>query len=615
MKHEMTTKSFKDIEDYGIIGNLETCALVGKDGSIDWLCFPYLESPSVFAAILDVQRGGHFCIRPLIEYESVQSYIKHTNILETKFFSALGEVIITDFMEVKGRDDDALVRSIFRKVVCTKGQMQISVNFKPAFNYARKIPTLEILNEGVLAQVNKDELFLQSAIPFNIYENEAQAQASLQGGQTLWFVLQYGHRSILKDVDCKEMLEKVKKHWLGWSERSLYAKVGRGQSWQDIIVRSGLVLKLLANPQTGSIAAAATTSLPERIGGVRNWDYRYAWIRDASFTAQALFHLGHVKESIEFRKWIWDIIDRYDDPSDIKIMYGLHSEMDIQEHMLENLCGYKDSSPVRVGNGAVNQKQLDIFGELLNMVYETTRYGEEITHKRWQNIKAIVDYVCKIWDKKDSGIWEVRGGPQHFVYSKLMCWVAINRALQIAKFKNYQAPLEVWHSKQEEIKDAILQRGFSKKLNSFVQSFDSEVLDATSLLIPLMGLLPINDEKVQGTIQATRDKLMAKDGLIYRYQAEDGLPGAEGHFILCSFWLIKVLALSGKVAEAEKIFLNILEYISPLGLFAEEIDSTTGKQLGNFPQAFSHIGLINSALYLGIAKGKEFEGPKPIGLL
>jgi len=295
-------------------------------------------------------------------------------------------------------------------------------------------------------------------------------------------------------------------------------------------------------------------------------------------------------------------------------MYGLHAERNIQEEILENLSGYKNSSPVRIGNGALNQKQLDIYGELLNMVYETERYGEEVPKKRWPEIKEIVNYICDVWEKGDSGIWEVRGREQHFVYSKLMCWVTIDRGVKIAKLKNFDAPLEKWEKERESVRRAILEKGFNKKLKSFVQSFGSETLDATSLLIPVMGFLPADDPKVKSTVEATMRQLLIKDCLLYRYKADDGLPGSEGNFVLCSFWLIKVLALLGRVKEAEDIFSKILDYISPLGLFAEEIDPKTGKQIGNFPQAFSHIGLINSALYIGTAKGKRYKGPKPIGV-
>lgn len=605
---------YKDIEDYGIIGNLETCALVGRDGAIDWLCLPFLESASVFAAVLDAKRGGLFRISPSIEYESVQAYIRYTNILQTRFISALGEVTITDFMPIRPKGDDAFVISLFRKVSCIKGKMPLEVVFEPRFDYARATTTFAGIKNGIVAQGKREELFLQSPLELNIEDERPRAEFTLDEGQVRWFVLNYGSRRHVDEDGCEELLERVKKHWLGWAKNSLHTKIGKDQPWQDIVIRSGLILKLLTTPDTGSIAAAATTSLPEEIGGVRNWDYRYAWIRDASFTSQALFHLGHVKESADFRRWIWSIIEDCRDPSNIKIMYGLHSEKDIEEKTLDNLCGYKNSSPVRIGNGAAGQKQLDIFGELINMVYETSRYGEEITHKRWQDITTIVEYVCSVWDSEDCGIWEVRGGKRHFVYSKLMCWVALDRAIKIAKAKGFSASLDKWQEESEKIRQAILEKGFNKKLNSFVQSFGSQELDATGLLIPLMGFLPASDERVKGTIEAIKEKLTSDGHLVYRYQTEDGLPGAEGHFILCSFWLIKALVLSGSYGQAEKIFLNVIKYISPLGIFAEEIDSKTKRQLGNFPQAFSHIGLINSALYLGMALGKLPQDTKLMGV-
>ncbi len=603
---------YKDIEDYGIIGNLETCALMGRDGSLDWLCLPYMESPSVFAAILDTEKGGHFCIQPVNEYESSQSYLGHTNVLLTKFTTALGAAEITDFMEVKGRHTTGQ-RTLFRKVTSTAGEVVLKLSFQPRFNYARNMPEFSAVPGGVSAASGRDRLFLQSEIKLDIKDNEVAAEFTLAAGKTAWFVLRYGQAVRLPVADCESLLEQIRDYWLRWSERSLYSKVGVNEPWKDIIVRSGLALQLLANPETGSIAAAATTSLPERLGGVRNWDYRYAWIRDASFTAQAFFHLDHLKEGKDFRNWIWGIISRYKDPSAIKIMYGLHSEMDIEEHILDNLAGYKDSSPVRIGNGAAGQRQLDIYGELINMVYETDRYGQEVPHKKWPEIRAIIDYVCKVWNTTDSGIWEVRGGTRHFVYSKLMCWVAVDRGIKIATKKGFTAPLADWEKVKEEIKQAVLERGFNKKLNSFVQSFDSEVFDATNLLIPVVGFLPPTDPRVLGTIEATIKNLLLKDCLVYRYKAEDGLPGTEGNFTLCSFWLVKALALAGNVTQAEDLFLKVLKYISPLGLFAEEIDSASGRQLGNFPQAFSHIGLINSALYIDMAKGKEVKSPGLMG--
>ncbi len=605
---------FKNLEDYGVIGNLQACALIGRDGSIDWLCFPYLESPSVFAALLDTERGGYFQIQPAAKYESLQSYIENTNILQTTFNTPLGAAVITDFMKPEGRKEDHYVREVFRKVECIKGEVDLEISFSPRFKYAKVLPDFELTETGIIAQTQNESLFLQSPASLKVYDHEAGSIMTLTGGKTAWYVLQYNHRVPLSEQDCEKLLSSVREFWLRWvhnSLRSIYAVEGH---WHSLVVRSGLVLKLLANPETGAIAAAPTTSLPEKIGGVRNWDYRYCWIRDSSLTAQALFHIGHVKESQDFRRWMRDIVGQTKDPSSIQVMYGLDGEVDLEERILENLSGYKDSSPVRIGNGAAKQKQLDIYGELLNAVYDTTRHGEEISFENWKIIKKIVNYVCLAWKEKDSGIWEVRGGTRHFVYSKLMCWVALDRAVKVSRSKGFSSPLEKWEKTREAIRQAIIERGFSKRLNSFVQAFDSETLDATSLLIPLMDFLSFDDPRVQGTIEAVLKKLVTKEGLVYRYDSDDGLPGGEGYFVLCSFWLVKALALSGRVEEAEEIFLKVLKYISPLGLLAEEIDPENGTQLGNFPQAFSHIGLINSALYLGIAKGKKYKGPKPIGI-
>ncbi len=606
--------AYKDLEDYGVIGNLETCALVGRDGSIDWLCLPFLESPSVFAALLDAERGGHFWIRPASKYTTNQSYLPDTNILQTTFSTALGIVRITDFMPIEGSKGSQTVRTLFRKIEGIKGQVELGVSFQPRFDYARKIRDLEYTRNGLLSRGKSETLLLQAPIRLAIDHQEAKGQIHLQNDQTVWFVLLYNHQKPYRPADCEKQLKKVRRSWRSWTHRCMRASCVLKGPWHDLVVRSGLVLKLLANPETGAIAAAPTTSLPETIGGVRNWDYRHAWIRDASFTVQALFHLGHKRESRDFRRWNHHIIEQAKDPSRIRVLYGLHGEGHLRERVLENLSGYRGSSPVRIGNGAVKQRQLDIYGELVNALYETTRYGEEVSRPSWPMIRKIINFVCQVWNKKDSGIWEIRGGPRHFVYSKLMCWVAMDKGIKIARLKGFKAPLTKWEKTKEEIRQAILQRGFNKKINSFVQSFGSETLDATSLLIPFVEFLPFDDPRVQGTIHATLNRLVNSDGMVLRYEGEDGLPGTEGAFLLCSFWLVKTLALSGKVEKAEELFLKILNFIGPLGLLAEEIDRKTGKQLGNFPQAFSHIGLINAALYLGIAKGRKHKGPKPIGV-
>jgi GH15 family glucan-1,4-alpha-glucosidase len=607
--------TFKHLEEYGIVGNLETCALIGRDGSVDWLCFPYLESPSVFSALLDEERGGHLRIKPVTKYESIQSYDGHTNILLTTFTTPLGDAVVTDFMPVKGTKEIGSVSVLLKKIECVNGMIKMAVSVKPRFNYAAVIPDVEPAESGIIFRQQDEFLFFQSSVPLFIHDGEAIGSLALKTGDFVWFALQYNHHSPLNPGDPEKILKVTKEFWLDWAHKCDIGSCLIEEPWHHLAVRSGLVLKLLSNPDTGAIAAAATTSLPERIGGTLNWDYRYAWIRDASLTDQALFHLGHLTEAQAFRHWIIGIVgDATGEPGDIMTMYTLHGGETLEEKVLERLTGYEGSRPVRIGNAAAKQRQLDIFGEMLNAIYDTTRHGEEVPQKNWNIFRKIVDYVCTVWDTKDAGIWEMRGEPRHFVYSKLMCWVAVDRGIKIATEKELQTDLDAWEKTKETISGAILEKGFSPKLNSFVQSFDSEIIDATSLLIAPMGLLPHSDPRVYGTIEAVLEKLTTRNGLVYRYEGVAGLPPEEGCFFLCSCWLVKALVLSDRLEEAEKIFANLIGYISPLGLLSEEVDPVSGRLIGNFPQAFSHIGIINSALYLGIAKGRKYAGPKPLGV-
>jgi len=600
-------KNYKKLEDYGIIGNLDTAALVASDGSIDWCCFPHIESPSVFAALLDKEKGGYFSVTPVGTYQSSQGYIDRTNVLQTKFTTATGSAVLTDFMPLKGWDkaDKQSHQAIYRKLTCEEGRIEMNVDFQPCFDYARAKTVLKLVDKGILATSNGEHIFLKSLVPLQIKRTGAAGVFSMKTGDVVWLALQYGHERPLETQSGEELLETTLKFWLDWVHSCEEQKCVFGGPWHDLIVRSGLVLKLLNHQETGAISAALTTSLPEVIGGKRNWDYRYNWIRDASFTVQALYNVGHIEEAKNHLSWFMGICQALGDISKTQILYGLHGESSLEEEELPHLSGYRNSWPVRVGNGAVDQKQIDVYGELVSAIYDTSRFGEEITEKLWRLVIRIVNYVINIWTEKDSGIWEVRSRPQNFVYSKLMCWVALDRGIKIAKLRDKDFALDTWTATRDEIKKAIIEKGFSKRLNSFVQSFESEHLDATVLLIPLMGLLPFDDPKVQSTVDAVFNELLSDDGLVYRYKNDDGLPGREGAFILCSFWLVDVLALSGRVEEAERIFNGVIKHIGPLGLLAEEINVHTGKMLGNYPQAFSHIGLINSALYLGKAKGKK----------
>ncbi len=605
---------FKDLEDYGIIGNLETCALIGSDGSVDWLCLPLLESQSVFSALLDIDKGGRFIIRPTEKFHSIQEYIGDTNVLKTTFHSPLGIASITDFMPVKTIEESSFITTLFRKVDwIRKGELELEIHFEPRFDYARSVPDFKPVQGGVLATWKNRSIFFHSSIPLSIDGSGAHGIIRGEEGSTAWFVLRYNNRQPLDTRHYESALERTLRFWNDWAHACETRECVFAGPWHSLVTRSGLILKLLANSDTGAIAASATTSLPEHIGGVRNWDYRFAWIRDAALTAQALYHIGHETEAQQFRKWILGIVNNAHDLSQLRTFYPLGNEAVFREQTLDHLSGYKHSAPVRIGNKASEQKQLDVYGELINAIYETTRYGEDIQNSNWAMIREIIEYVCRSWNKPDSGIWEDRTPPRDYVYSKLMCWVALDRGIRMAQMKQFPADTDRWTSVKNDIRNAILDKGFSKNLNSFIRSFGTENLDATGLLIPVMGFLPFGDERVQGTINAVMKHLMDRDGLVARYNADDGLPGKEGRFILCSFWLVMVLSLSGRVDEAENIFTKVLRFMSPLGLISEEIDPGSGKLLGNMPQAFSHIGLINAAINIGINRGRKHKGPKPIG--
>lgn len=427
-----------------------------------------------------------------------------------------------------------------------------------------------------------------------------QAADSSWEGESHWFALHHGSGRPEGDPSrYLALLAATIRYWGEWAHDCDSGTCPLDGPWHDLAVRSGLVLKLLAHRESGAIAAAATTSLPEEIGGVRNWDYRFAWIRDAAFTAEALFALGHREEALAYFRFLREICHSclgYPEPRDIAVLYGLHGEPGGGERVLEHLEGYRGSRPVRVGNAAATQRQLDIYGELVNAMYDSCcRRDEPFLPLDWRFIRSVADHVCDVWDTPDRGIWEVRGPDRHFTHSKLMCWVALDRAIRLAEERRLQAPVARWRRARATIRDAILTCGFSRRLNSFVQAFDSEQLDAAALLIPRYGFLPGDDPRMLGTIEAVSRELTADGGLVYRYQADDGLPWGEGAFVLCSFWLVDALALAGRGDRAEELLLSVLRHASPLGLLAEEIDPASGELRGNFPQAFSHIGLINSA--------------------
>jgi GH15 family glucan-1,4-alpha-glucosidase len=589
------------LDDYGLIGNLETCALVSRTGSVDWLCLPRLDSPSLLAALLDAERGGRLQVSPRASYHALQTYREDSNVLETTMTTATGEVVVTDFMPV--RNHPGAPRALARRVRVSWGSVPMRAVFDPRPDYARAEPALQVKDGQVSARSGDQNFLLRSSLDFAPEQGRLAASWRQRHGEEVWLVLGDAQLPAWSWGEWNHELHRTLQFWRTWLHRSPETRALRGTPWRRALLRSGLVLKLLCCDPGGGIAAAPTTSLPEEVGGVRNWDYRYSWIRDASFTVQALYHLGFAEEARNHLAWFREICAQTEDFGQLRVLYTLDRKPAPPEQQLGHLAGYRGSKPVRIGNGAVDQRQLDIYGELVNAFYETVRYDKELSHEHLGWVRRLADYVSKVWSEPDAGIWEVRSAPRHHTYSKLMCWVALDRAVQLVSKRNPADPsLPGWKAEREKVRAAILEQGYSSRLGSFVQSFGGEELDATNLLIPLMEFLPADDPRVQGTIDATIQHL-TENGLVLRYRnvSEDGLAGAEGTFLLCSFWLVSALAISDRLGEAEQLMERLVELASPLGLLSEEI-TADGELLGNFPQAYSHIGLINSALYLEAAR-------------
>jgi len=605
------------LAEYGAIGDGNTVAFINRDGSIDWCPFPHVESPSVFAALLDVDRGGRFAVQPTGSFDSVQQYRDRTNVLETTFRTASGEATVTDFMPVSEatRSDDP-PPAVYRRLECADGPLELAVQFEPRFDYAQDIPDIELTADGIVALGDDDRAVLSSDLSLEPAADghAASATVTLETGECHWLVLGYGEAVPLEPAAHQKTLTDTVDYWQAWTHDCNGTDCPVGGQWHDLAVRSSLILKLLIHRQSGAVCAAPTTSLPEDLGGVRNWDYRYNWIRDAAFTVRALAELGHLAEARSYFQLCLDHC-RQHDPAAVPPVYGLHGGSDFEERVLDHLEGYRGSAPVRVGNAARDQHQLDIYGELVLAIYEAVRYGESVTTDDWAVMCDLIDYVCGGWDEPDAGIWEVRNDPQQFVYSKVMCWTALDRGIKLAEAADgIDAPLERWRICRDDVRTAILERGFSDHANSFVRAFgDEDTLDSANLLVPVVGFLPPDDDRVQGTIDATLDRLATDDGLVRRYEGDDGLPGADSPFVVSSFWLVTALALAGRTEEATEHFEAILEYASPLGLLAEAIDPEAGEQRGNFPQAYSHIGLINSALALADADRSSAGPPAPLG--
>jgi GH15 family glucan-1,4-alpha-glucosidase len=604
---------YKKISDYGIVGNLHSIALVGLDGSIDWLCMPHIDSPSIFGALLDEKKGGRFAISPVDEWDSAAEYIPGTNILQTRFRTAGGVMRLTDFMPVSecGREEmEEEGHELYRLVEVIQGRVDVEMVFDPKFDYARVDTGVRKNGKGIIADGNGERMVLSCTHRLNTENIADGIKWDLSEGDRVWLNIRYGE-SGAADIDIEKAersLQATETYWKSWLNKRETGKSTDFGPYKNMIERSALVLKLLYYEPTGTIAAAATTSLPEEIGGVRNWDYRYSWVRDTSFTLQALFNLGHLSETEGYLKWIERLLSEHG-AGKMQIMYGLRGEEKLPEEELDHLEGYKGSKPVRIGNEAAQQKQLDIYGELMDAALKLSDYVGRIDSGIWPFLRDVCDYVVEHWRESDSGIWEVRGGPYHFVYSKVMCWLALDRGIIIAKRYGFPADIKKWEKAGVEIREDVLKNGWNKEKRSFVQHYDTDALDSSNLLIPLLGFLPFSDARVVSTMEAVQREL-SRHGFLYRYNGDDGLPGNEGAFMLCTFWLIDNLIALGRLEDAESLLRRVEGTANHLGLFSEEYDVLWKEALGNFPQAFTHIGYVNSVIALQEAKGKLLKSTK-----
>ncbi|MBW1719210.1 MAG: DUF547 domain-containing protein [Deltaproteobacteria bacterium] len=601
---------YKKISEYGIIGNLHSVALVGLDGSIDWLCLPHIDSPSVFGSLLDDKKGGRFALVPLNPWDSISEYIAGTNILRTKFRTRKGIVHLTDFMPIplSGREErEEEEHELYRLVEGIKGDVRVKMVFDPQFNYARSKTSLERFDTYLIARGKNENMVLCCTHSLTHSSERETTEWTLSEGESLWLHLRYGTElyNKLDPQRAQKSLEDTTEYWRNWLKKSETGTVLNLGSYKQMVERSALTLKLLYYEPSGAIAAAATTSLPEEVGGIRNWDYRFSWVRDTSFTLQALFNLGHLSETEGYLRWIEQLISKHG-VEKLRIMYRLNGEEVFPEQELLHLDGYKGSRPVRIGNEAATQNQIDIYGEIMDAALRLSDYVGKISPDLWPFLRAICDWVIVHWHDKDNGIWEMRGEPFHFVYSKVMCWVALDRGITIAERYGFQADRATWKVCRSQIKEEVLEKGWSEKKHSFVQHYDTEALDASSLLIPLFGFLPFEDPRIISTIQAI-DRELSHNGFLYRYRAEDGLSGGEGTFLLCTFWRIRCLIGLQELEKAKDLLHQIEGIANHLGLFAEEYDMNWQEALGNFPQAFTHIGYIDSVIALCNEMTKERE--------
>ena len=592
---------YRPIESYGLIGDLRTAALVGVDGSIDWFCPRRFDAPSTFGAILDADKGGAFRIAPTAPVPSKQMYLPDTAVLVTRFYSPDGVGELTDAMPLEIEPC-----AILRRVDVVRGEVEFRMSCRPAFDYGRAGHRVDLSGDRV-AHFTPDRgtpAVLRASVPIRIEGPAAESRFRLRAGESAWFVWEPPHGVARWTVESiGRVIDETRAFWRDWLRGTHY----RGR-WREMVQRSALTLKLCTYQPTGAMVASPTCSLPETLGGARNWDYRYAWLRDSAFTAFAFQRLGFDDEAIQFSNWLEArLIETDPDDPQLQIVYGVDGKADLTEHELGHLEGYRGSRPVRIGNGAHEQLQLDVYGELMDAVYLSNKI-QPISWELWRNLRRVLDWLADNWQRPDEGIWEVRGGRRDFVYSRLMCWVAFERAMRMQAQRGLPGDTFKWRTCRDAIYEEIMARGWSPERRSFVQYYGGDVLDASNLLMPLVKFIGPRDPRMLSTLDAIQAELVS-DSLVYRYDpttaSDDGLGGeAEGSFSLCSFWLVECLTRAGRLDDARLVFEKMLTYASGLGLFAEQV-SDTGDALGNYPQAFTHLGLISAAWDLNKALGDD----------
>jgi len=583
------------IEDYALIGDCKSAALVSRGGSIDWLCWPRFDSEACFAALLGTSENGHWLVAPCGEARIIRRYRPDTLILETQFENGDGAATLIDFMPFRGDHSE-----IVRLVVGTRGKLKMRTELILRFGYGAVVPWVTRLEDGTLRAIaGPDMVVLRTPVHLKGRDMTTVGEFTIGRGETIPLVLTYArsHRALPEAIDPTASLEGTAKFWTDWA-----AKCRPAGEWSEAVKRSVMTLKALTYAATGGIVAAPTTSLPEQIGGQRNWDYRYCWLRDATLTLLCSMHAGYYEEAQAWREWLLRAVAG--SPDQLQIMYGIAGERRLAEWEADWLPGYEKSAPVRIGNAAHTQLQLDVFGEIMDVHHQARRCGLSSNESGWDAQVKFLEHLTDIWRQPDQGIWEMRGPAQHFVYSKVMGWVAFDRAIKSAESFGLEGPIDDWRQLREEIYDEVCARGFNNKLGTFVQAYDSDQLDASLLMLPCVGFLPVDDPRVAKTIAAIEARLL-RDGFVLRYsteEVEDALPPGEGAFLACSFWLVDVYVLQKRYDEAESLFRRLVGLCNDVGLLSEEYDPKLKRLVGNFPQAFSHLALVNSAYNLTRAR-------------